>query len=104
MFNLTYTGLLYIFVTFYLEIIVEVLSYSSPILNMTILFTTINVTISQAFTVSIMDHHSSRASSVEATTTIVSYIIQTPLGMLTCGVRTYVQSVWQNIARLTESS
>ena len=53
---------------------------------MTTIFTNTNTTISQQSTGSTTVHHTSCVSSVKATTTSVSSIVQAPQGMLTCSV------------------
>ena len=53
---------------------------------MTTIFTNTNTTISQQSTGSTTVHHTSCVSSVKATTTSVSSIIQAPQGMLMCSV------------------
>ena len=85
MFNLTYTGLLH-FLLLYVEIL-EALSSSSSMPIKTSIFTNTNTTISQQSTGSTTVHHTSCVSSVKATTTSVSSIIQAPQSMLTCSVR-----------------
>ena len=79
MFNLTYTGLLCIFLLLYVEIL-ETLSSSSSIPIMTTIFTNTNTTISQQPTGSTAVHHTSCVSSVKATTTSVSSTVQAPQG------------------------
>ena len=81
MFNVTYTGLWYIFLLLYVEILAA-LSSSSSMPIMTTIFTNTNATISQQSTGSTTVHHTSCVSSVIPTTTSVSSIIQAPQGML----------------------
>ena len=85
MFSVTYTGLVYIFLSLYIEIL-ETLSTSSSVPIMTTIFTNTNTSISQQSTGSTTVHHTSCVSSVKATTTSVSSTIQAPPGMLTCSV------------------
>ena len=53
---------------------------------MTTIFTNTNTAISQQYTGSTTEHHTSCVSSVKATTTSVGSIVQAPQGMLTCSV------------------